>query len=129
MKLSILKLFLAMTLLSNALSYRLAAATMSISADVSTSAAIVQVGSTELEAFIDSVMIDQMKTNHVPGAVVSVVKDGKLIFEQGYGYSDYENAVLVDPERTLFRVGSIGKLFIWTAVMQLVEQGQLSLDA
>lgn len=82
----------------------------------------------ELEGFIDGVMSDEMKMNHIPGAVVSVVKDGELIFEKGYGYSDYESKTPVDPERTLFRVGSISKLFIWTAVMQLVEQGKLSLD-
>jgi CubicO group peptidase (beta-lactamase class C family) len=82
----------------------------------------------ELEGFIDGVMSDEMQMNHIPGAVVAVVKDGELIFEKGYGYSDYENRVPVDPEQTLFRVGSISKLFIWTAVMQLVEQGKLSLD-
>jgi CubicO group peptidase (beta-lactamase class C family) len=83
----------------------------------------------EMGAFIDGIMADQMDSNHIPGAVVSVVKDGKLVFTKGYGYSDYENKVPVDAERTLFRVGSVSKLFVWTAVMQLVEQGKLSLDA
>ncbi len=85
--------------------------------------------SKELEGFINGVMADEMKSNHIPGAVVSMVKDGRLIFEKGYGYSDNENSEPVDPERTLFRVGSVSKLFVWTAVMQLVEQGRLSLDA
>ena len=85
--------------------------------------------SLELEAFIDGIMADQMSVNHIPGAIVSVVKDDKLVFEKGYGYSDYENRVPVDPQLTLFRVGSVSKLFVWTAVMQLVEQGKLSLDA
>jgi CubicO group peptidase (beta-lactamase class C family) len=83
----------------------------------------------EVEAFIDGIMADQMDCNHIPGAVVSVVKAGKLVFAKGYGYSDYENKVPIDSERTLFRVGSVSKLFVWTAVMQLVEQGKLSLDA
>jgi CubicO group peptidase (beta-lactamase class C family) len=83
----------------------------------------------EIEVFIDGVMIDQMDANHIPGAVVSVVKDGKMVFAKGYGYSDLENRIPVDPEHTLFRVGSVSKLFVWTAVMQLVEQGKLSLDA
>ena len=99
---------------------------------VSVSAVSVQAepaDSKELETFIDGIMADQMKTNHIPGAVVSVVKDGKSILEKGYGYSDYENTIPVDPQRTLFRVGSASKLFVWTAVMQLVEQGKLSLDA
>jgi CubicO group peptidase (beta-lactamase class C family) len=83
----------------------------------------------ELGAFIDGIMADQMSVNHIPGAIVSVVEDGHLVFEKGYGFSDYENQVPVDPQRTLFRVGSVSKLFVWTAVMQLVEQGKLSLDA
>ena len=83
----------------------------------------------ELGAFIDGIMADQMSVNHIPGAIVSVVEDGHPLFEKGYGFSDYENQVPVDPQRTLFRVGSVSKLFVWTVVMQLVEQGKLSLDA
>lgn len=82
----------------------------------------------ELESFIDAVMTSEMDANHIPGAVVAVVQDGRPIFEKGYGYSDLESATPVDPERTLFRVGSISKLFVWTAAMQLAEQGALSLD-
>src|SRR5437762_6842978 len=47
----------------------------------------------------------------------------------GYGYSDVSERKLVGPVRTLFRPGSVSKLFTWTAVMQLVEQGKLNLDA
>jgi CubicO group peptidase (beta-lactamase class C family) len=70
-----------------------------------------------------------MAENHIAGAAVSVVKDGKLLFAKGYGYADLENKIPVDPERTIFRIGSVGKTFTWTAVMQLVEQGKLDLDA
>src|SRR5512143_958391 len=83
----------------------------------------------ELESFIDGIIADQMDSNHIPGAIVSVVKDGQLVFAKGYGYSDYENKIQVDPDHTLFRIGSVSKLFVWTAVMQLMEQGKLSLDA
>ena len=64
-----------------------------------------------------------------PAAVVVVVKDGKILFEKGYGYSDVAKRKPVDPESTLFRPGSVSKLFTWTAVMQLVEQGKIDLDA
>ena len=67
--------------------------------------------------------------HHIPGAAVSVVKDGRLFFAKGYGYADLENGIPVDPEQTVFRIGSVGKLFTWTAVMQLAEQGKLDLDA
>jgi len=83
----------------------------------------------ELEAFVDGLMAAEMAAKHIPGATVAVVQDGRLLLAKGYGYADLENRVPVDPERTLFRVGSVSKLFTWTAVMQLVEQGRLDLDA
>ena len=82
----------------------------------------------ELEAFLDGVMTAHLKDKHVAGATVSVVKDGKLFFAKGYGYADVAARKPVDAERSLFRIGSISKLFTWTAVMQLVEQGKLDLD-
>ncbi len=83
----------------------------------------------ELEAFLDELLARQMEEHHIAGAAVSVVKDGKLLFAKGYGYADLEEGIPVDPEQTIFRIGSVGKLFTWTAVMQLVEQGKLDLDA
>jgi CubicO group peptidase (beta-lactamase class C family) len=83
----------------------------------------------ELGAFLDGVFAAQMKTDHVPGAVVAVVKDGQMLYLKGYGYADLAQQVPVDPQTTLFRPGSVSKLFVWTSVMQLVEQGKLSLDA
>lgn len=83
----------------------------------------------EMEAFLDGIMAAHMQAQEIPGAVVSVVKDGKLFFSKGYGYADLEKRVPVDPATTLFRPGSISKLFTWTAVMQLHERGQLDLDA
>jgi CubicO group peptidase (beta-lactamase class C family) len=70
----------------------------------------------------------QLGREDIAGAVVSVVKDGKLLFAKGYGYSDVAKKSPVIPEATLFRPGSISKLFTWTAVMQQVEQGKLDLD-
>ncbi len=82
----------------------------------------------ELEAFMDGVFAAQMQSEHIAGAVISVVRGGKLFFAKGYGYSDVDARTPVDPAKTLFRPGSVSKLFVWTAVMQLVEQGKLSLD-
>jgi CubicO group peptidase (beta-lactamase class C family) len=82
----------------------------------------------ELEAFVDGVMTAFLADKHVAGATVSVVKDGQLFFAKGYGFADFDRRKPVDPERTMFRIGSVSKLFTWTAVMQLVEQGKLDLD-
>jgi tetratricopeptide (TPR) repeat protein len=83
----------------------------------------------ELGAFLDDLLAQEMEEYHIAGAAVSVVEDGKLFFAKGYGYADLEKGIPVDPEQTVFRIGSVGKTFTWTAVMQLVEQGKLDLDA
>ncbi|MGH9795048.1 MAG: serine hydrolase domain-containing protein, partial [Candidatus Acidiferrales bacterium] len=83
----------------------------------------------ELETFLDGIMSAHMQAQEIPTAVVAVVKDGKLFFSKGYGYADREKRTPVDPERTLFRPGSVSKLFTWTAAMQLHERGQVDLDA
>ena len=82
----------------------------------------------DVGAFLDGIMPQQLAREDIAGAVISVVKDGKLLFAKGYGYSDVEKKTPVSPDNTLFRPGSISKLFTWTAVMQLVEQGKLDLD-
>src|SRR5215475_13481948 len=82
----------------------------------------------EMESFMDGFMAVQLPTAGVAGVTVSVVKDGQLFFAKGYGYADPDKRIPVDPDKTLFRPGSISKTFTWTAVMQLVEQGKLDLD-
>ena len=83
----------------------------------------------EMEAFLDGLFAKDMEEYNIPGAAVSVVKDGKLFFAKGYGYADLEKKIPVNAEQTIFPTGSVGKLFTWTAVMQLAEQGKLDLDA
>ena len=82
----------------------------------------------DLEPWLDGLMPYAIERGDVAGAVVAVVKNGEVIFAKGYGFADVKNHKPVDAERTMFRPGSISKLFTWTAVMQLVEQGKLDLD-
>lgn len=82
----------------------------------------------DVGAFLDGALPAQLAREDIAGAVVAVVKDGGLLFEKGYGFADVAKMTPVSPEDTLFRPGSISKLFTWTAVMQLVEQGKLDLD-
>jgi hypothetical protein len=72
----------------------------------------------ELEAFLDPLVADLMESHHIPGGAIAVVKDGQLFFAQGYGYADLEHGTPATADTTLFRVGSISKVFTWTAVMQ-----------
>ncbi len=83
---------------------------------------------TDLETFLDALIPSQLRNRNIAGAVVSVVKDDQVLFQKGYGYADVEEKKPVLPDQTLFRPGSISKLFTATAVMQLVEQGKLDLD-
>ena len=81
-----------------------------------------------LESFFDGFFKSQMEEYKVPGVTISVVKDGEILFKKGYGYYDLENNKRVDADNTLFRPGSVSKLFIWTSIMQLVEQGKVDLN-
>ena len=83
----------------------------------------------ELAAWLDGFMEASLEKDDVAGATVAVVKDGQLFYSKGYGYADVANRREVDAARTLFRIGSVSKLFVWTSVMQLVERNLLELDA
>jgi CubicO group peptidase (beta-lactamase class C family) len=82
----------------------------------------------DLEAFLDALIPSQLETRNAAGAVIGAVKDGQVLLTKGYGFADYAARKPVLPSVTLFRPGSISKLFTATAVMQLVEQGKLDLD-
>lgn len=88
-----------------------------------------QLTQADLTAFFDGLVPLQIERDDIAGAVVAVVRDGKVIFAKGYGYSDLKNKKPVSAKDTLFRCGSISKLFTWTAVMQLVQDGKINLDA
>ncbi len=67
----------------------------------------------DFETFLDALIPSQLQNRNIAGAVVSVVKDGNVLFQKGYGYADVEAKRPVLPDQTLFRPGSISKLFSW----------------
>ena len=83
----------------------------------------------DVNAWLDGMMPYALARGDIPGAVVVVVNNGQIVTQRGFGYANVAKRTPVDPRTTLFRPGSISKLFTWTAVMQLVEQGRLNLDA
>lgn len=83
----------------------------------------------DVELMVDGFLPYALKRGDIAGAVVTVVKDGQILFAKGYGVADRETNEPVDPEKHLFRPGSISKLFTWIAVMQQVEAGRIDLDA
>ncbi|MGZ8345724.1 MAG: serine hydrolase domain-containing protein [Allosphingosinicella sp.] len=83
----------------------------------------------DVNAWLDGFMPYALAEADVAGAVVTVVRNGEVVTERGFGYADVASRRPVDPQRTLFRPGSVSKLITWTAVMQQVEQGKIDLDA
>ncbi len=83
----------------------------------------------DYQTFFDAVLPDQLSSEHIVGATAAVVENGELVFAKGYGFADIDDNIPVTADETLFFIGSDGKLFTWTAVMQLVEQGKLDLYA
>jgi CubicO group peptidase (beta-lactamase class C family) len=116
---------LAAALLALALGLALAGA----SARVQAAATPVALTTDDVNAWLDGYMPYALHTGDIAGAVVAVVKDGQIVTERGFGYSDVAKRTPVDPKLTLFRPGSVSKLVTWTAVMQQVEQGKIDLDA
>ena len=84
---------------------------------------------TELASFLNTTITEQLAADHIAGATVAVVKDGRLFYAHGYGYADVEHKTPVDANVSMFEIGSTTKLFTWTAVMQLVQQGKINLHA
>jgi CubicO group peptidase (beta-lactamase class C family) len=83
----------------------------------------------EVARFFDEAVRAQMDAQPLPGAIVVVVHRGRVLFQKGYGYADFAAGRPMDPEVSVLRAASVSKLFTATAVMQLVEQGKLRLDA
>jgi CubicO group peptidase (beta-lactamase class C family) len=83
----------------------------------------------DVNAWLDGYLPYALATGDIAGAEVAIVKDGAVVTERGYGFSDVEKRTPVDPKVTMFRPGSVSKLIVWTAVMQQVEAGKIDLDA
>jgi CubicO group peptidase (beta-lactamase class C family) len=87
----------------------------------------VEMDPVELESFTDEFFSTQMQTLRIPGLSFVLVQNGEIVLARGYGYADLETDNTISAETTVMRIGSVSKLFVATAVMQLVEQGELDL--
>jgi CubicO group peptidase (beta-lactamase class C family) len=105
----------------------LACATAPIPPDTSAETAIERADPETFAEFVDGVMHREMAREKIPGAAIVFVKDGRIALMKGYGLANVEAGTNVDPERTLWRVGSISKTFTATAVVRLAEEGRIHL--
>ena len=78
--------------------------------------------------FIEKEANDFLRQWNLAGITMSIVKDGKLVYAHGFGYSDIETKQPVSPGQ-LFRIASVSKLITAVAIMKLVEKKSISLDS
>ncbi len=81
----------------------------------------------EVSAYFDGLLEALMDQHHIAGAALVLVQGDSVFLARGYGVADVTGEIPVDPATTLFRLGSVSKLFVWTAVMQLAADGKLDL--
>jgi serine beta-lactamase-like protein LACTB, mitochondrial len=81
-----------------------------------------------LVAGVRQFILDTMRVLGAPGSAISVRKDGRVVWSEGFGSANLEQHVPVTP-LTRFRIGSVSKPLTATALGLLSEQGWLDWDA
>ena len=92
-----------------------------------TSRPALPIKATELASFINPIIKAQLEKEKIPGAVFVLVQNGKILYQHGYGFADLERRKRVDPFTTIWRIGSISKVFTATATVQLADRGRFRL--
>jgi CubicO group peptidase (beta-lactamase class C family)/D-alanyl-D-alanine dipeptidase len=77
---------------------------------------------------LDSMITHEMRDKDIPALSIALVDSQRVVWARGFGWADSANGVRATAA-TMYRVGSVSKLFTDLAVMQLVERGALSLDS
>jgi CubicO group peptidase (beta-lactamase class C family) len=80
-----------------------------------------------VERYLSWLVDREMSDNEITGLSIALVDDQRVIWQRGFGYADRENNIKAAPE-TIYRAGSIAKLFTAAATMQLAEQGKIDID-
>jgi CubicO group peptidase (beta-lactamase class C family) len=77
----------------------------------------------------DAILQNLIVERKVPGLAITVIKEGGVIFQKGYGYTDLESKKIVDPQNSIFRIASVSKPIAATALAHMVSEGIIDLDA
>lgn len=81
----------------------------------------------ELSAFVDGIVLDALRSDHIAGGTVSIVQGDRVLLLKGYGAANFQPMRAVDPNTTLFRIASISKTFTWITALKAVEERRMSL--
>ena len=81
-----------------------------------------------LQAELEPKINEAIQQSHIPGFAIGIVNNGKLIYAKGFGTAKLGSDAPITPQ-SLFHMASVTKTFVGTAVMQLVEQNKIDLDA
>jgi CubicO group peptidase (beta-lactamase class C family) len=76
---------------------------------------------------LEKVALEELKETNTPGAAIAVVSGDRLVFAKGFGTAHIETGAPVTPD-TLFRIGSITKMFTAAVLVTLAEEGKIELD-
>jgi CubicO group peptidase (beta-lactamase class C family) len=85
-------------------------------------------GTPDLKQALTELIRHEMEDKGIPALSIAVVEDQELVWAEGFGMADPARDIRATP-RTLYRVGSVSKLFTDIGIMQLVERGEVDLDA
>ncbi|NJB70835.1 CubicO group peptidase (beta-lactamase class C family) [Saonia flava] len=77
----------------------------------------------------DILLKDLVDKDKVPGLAITALRDGKTIFQKGYGYANMDTGELIDPQKSIFRIASVSKPIAATALAKMVEEGIIDLNA
>lgn len=81
-----------------------------------------------LKIAIDKALLSEMEQNHIPGIAMVLVKDGETIYKKGYGVANMLTEKKVDPDKTIFRIGSISKALTLLTLTKLVDEGRVNIN-
>jgi CubicO group peptidase (beta-lactamase class C family) len=80
-----------------------------------------------IENYLSGLVDQEMSDHEITGISIALIDDQKIIWQKGFGFADLENKIPATPE-TIYRAGSISKVFTAAATMQLAEQGKIDID-
>ncbi len=81
-------------------------------------------GLVKADTLLDALIVEKK----IPGLAITVLKEGKTLFQKGYGFADLETKNRIDPRKTIFRIASVSKNIAATALAHMVNEGILDLD-